>query len=283
MDNSHLRPPAPPPAAARFASFPLCGCTRVSAGCFAELPDAGAGFLAVGVSSGALSLSYEEHAFVIGAGHACVLPPSVSCPLFAEQDTRLLYAVLTGQAASDLLSETLGRSVFFPQGCAALAETLLPLLQAEETESSLSGTAVSASAYALLTRLYRRSAEPGGEACYPALVCDALAILREDFAFLYGVDDLANRLQVSAPHLIRLFTRSVGISPGRYLTHLRIEYAKLVLRSGETSIEAVAASSGFSGASYFGKVFRRETGVTPRQYAAAHPVARHSKVDTLYV
>lgn len=281
MDDLHLHPPKPPSTAAYFAFMPLCGCTRVSAGCFAELPDAEQGFLAVGVSSGALTLSYEEHAFIVGAGHACVLPAAASCPLFAEQDTRLLYAVLTGQAADALLTETLETSVFFPQGCTMLAEALLPLLQAEE--ASIAGTAVSALSYGLLTQLYKKSAAPDGEACYPTLVCDALAILREDFAFLYGVDDLANRLQVSAPHLIRLFSRAVGVSPGRYLTHLRIEYAKLVLRSGETSIEAVAASSGFSGASYFGKVFRRETGVTPRQYAAAHPAARHSKVDTLYV
>lgn len=282
MDN-YMLTASPAAAIADFAHLPCCGSHCVAQGQFAALPAAKEGYLLIGVSTGSISLSYEEQGFVLGAGNAAALPASRSVPLLAESSTKLLYAVVTGEAAERLLGQTLKHGVFFPLGCAPLAEILLPLMQADEMGQSPTGAEVSAAAYELLTQLYRKNTPPAPGAAYPPLVCDALAMLREDFSFLYGVEDLAERLHVSAPHLIRTFTQSVGVSPGKYLTHLRVEYAKLVLRGGETSIEAVAAASGFSGASYFGKVFRRETGMTPRAYAAAHPKTQTQTAGAIYL
>lgn len=53
-----------------------------------------------------------------------------------------------------------------------------------------------------------------------------------------------------------------------WLTHLRIERAKLLLREHpEWSNDAVAESCGFSSRSYFQRVFRKEMGMTPMEYA----------------
>lgn len=283
MESRHLTLPAPPPAAARYAHLPLCGAQHVSSGQLATLPFMRNGFLIAGVCSGSFSFSYEEQSFALSSGAAAAFPATGIVPLLAEQESELIYGVLTGEAADTLLGETLRTSVYFPQGSAALAECLLPIFQTDDMDTACDGAMISATAYGLLLRLYGASAQPDGQSAYPPLICGALAMLQEEFVYLYGIEDLADRLGVSAPHLIRQFTRSVGITPGRYLTHLRIEYAKLVLRGGETSIEAVAASAGFSGASYFGKVFRRETGMTPRQYAATTSAIRSEKVDAIYL
>ena len=90
-------------------------------------------------------------------------------------------------------------------------------------------------------------------------------------AFLEGVDELAKRLEVSAAHLGRVFTKKTGVSPGKYITRVRVEYAKLLLRDPDTTISYVAEASGFANANYFAKVFRRETGLSPTEYLAGAP------------
>ena len=109
-----------------------------------------------------------------------------------------------------------------------------------------------------------------GQALTP-LVEAAVGIIQAEFPFLEGLDELAERLEVSKAHLIRTFTRQTGVSPGRYITHLRLEYAKLLLRGEDPSITYVAEASGFANANYFAKAFRRETGMSPSEYMESVP------------
>ena len=63
--------------------------------------------------------------------------------------------------------------------------------------------------------------------------------------------------------------------PGRFLTSVRIEAAKLLLAEREYSLEMIAGLCGFSGANYLCRVFKRETGLSP---AAWRETAAHKAV-----
>ena len=119
---------------------------------------------------------------------------------------------------------------------------------------------------------------------YPPLVHDAASIIESDYAYLYGVDDLADRLEVTKHHLIRLFTANTGISPGKYLVNVRMIHAKSMLQTCEdTPLEIIAGACGYSCANYFSKAFKKNTGLTPTEYAqtmqqgASVPVDDHIK------
>lgn len=102
------------------------------------------------------------------------------------------------------------------------------------------------------------------------LVRRAVAAIRENYDKLYGVEELSKSLGVTKNHLIRVFHDAVGVTPGCYLTLTRIEAAKRLLCQPSYTLETVAALSGFSGAGYLCQAFKRETGLTPTQYRAAH-------------
>ena len=87
------------------------------------------------------------------------------------------------------------------------------------------------------------------------------------------LDDLAAAVQFSPYHLLRTFRSTVGLTPHAYLTQVRVEAAKRLLRAGHT-IANVAAETGFSDQSHFTRHFKRLTGVTPARY---HGNIRRSK------
>ena len=51
-----------------------------------------------------------------------------------------------------------------------------------------------------------------------------------------------------------------------YLTRVRLEEAKRLLRNPQYLIDEIAENTGYDDASYFTKVFKRYEGVTPTQY-----------------
>ena len=129
------------------------------------------------------------------------------------------------------------------------------------------------------------SAGPAGRNTLPQVVEAALGILRRDYAFLEGIAELAERLEVSQEYLTRSFCKYIGVTPGKYLNQVRIENAKLLLRQGQHTVQFVSDACGFANANYFARVFRKFVGVNPREYARVpEPGPVHDqREDSLYV
>jgi len=70
--------------------------------------------------------------------------------------------------------------------------------------------------------------------------------------------DLAGR---SRYHFSRVFSRSVGISPHRYVVHLRLQRALELIRDGRSSLAEIAAQTGFADQSHLSRWVRRVHGV----------------------
>ena len=125
--------------------------------------------------------------------------------------------------------------------------------------------AVSQLAFALLCEL---SGADSAAPSLPPLVTAAIEDIRQNYAGLYGVEELSERLGVSKSHLVRTFTAAVGVPPGRYLTTVRIEAAMRLLLHREYTLDVIASLCGFSGANYLCRVFKKETGHSPAQWRA---------------
>lgn len=81
-----------------------------------------------------------------------------------------------------------------------------------------------------------------------------------------GIAELAAIAHLSPFHFCRVFRKSFGVSPHRYLMQERVDMAKKLLADHCLEIAHVAARVGYATQSHFTAVFRRLTGVTPRQY-----------------
>ena len=69
-------------------------------------------------------------------------------------------------------------------------------------------------------------------------------------------------------HFTRVFTRSVGMSPHRYVVHQRLQRAVELMRDGQSGLAEIAASTGFADQSHLSRWVRRVHGVPPTELAA---------------
>lgn len=122
----------------------------------------------------------------------------------------------------------------------------------------------SAHAYAIAMALVELA-----DAADPAMVDAGLAkaerLCRERLDQDLQVSELAEVAGLSRNHFTKRFHEVFGKSPKEYHTNLRIQHAADLLRAGQT-VRAVSAACGFAEATYFCKVFRKLTGMTPGSF-----------------
>ena len=98
---------------------------------------------------------------------------------------------------------------------------------------------------------------------------NVLTYIDESLGESLKVRELARHVGLSQFHFARMFRRSVGRPPHGYLTDLRMERAKRLLRETGMPLAEVATRVGYQTQAHFTGVFHREVGMTPRSYRRA--------------
>lgn len=80
------------------------------------------------------------------------------------------------------------------------------------------------------------------------------------------VDELAERAAMSPRNFNRVFTRTVGVSPARFVERARVDAARRRLEGGAGTIEAIAHDTGFGSAERMRRSFLRQLGLAPADY-----------------
>lgn len=80
------------------------------------------------------------------------------------------------------------------------------------------------------------------------------------------ISEIAKHCNLSVFHFFRSFRQAFGITPYQYLMQLRLDFAKQLLKEGDTSITDIAMHCGFPDVFTFSKAFRRNFAVPPSQY-----------------
>lgn len=94
--------------------------------------------------------------------------------------------------------------------------------------------------------------------------------LEEHFADKFRFEDVARLHGMSIRNFMRRFQGATGEKPLHYLQRLRIETAKTLLSSTRKSIKTISYEVGYDDASFFARLFRQHTELSPHQYRRQH-------------
>lgn len=83
------------------------------------------------------------------------------------------------------------------------------------------------------------------------------------------VASISDEFGLNPSYVSSIFKKTAGLSLTQYLNKCRLNGAKKGLETGELSVQDAAFQNGFSDPYYFSKLFKREFGVSPRDYAVS--------------
>ena len=94
----------------------------------------------------------------------------------------------------------------------------------------------------------------------------ALVYIHRHLDKAFGAAETAAAIGIPRSTLDHLFTDAIGHSIGREILNQRLARAKHLLKDRTIPLNAIARTCGFCNASYFTNTFRRETGLTPKNW-----------------
>lgn len=98
------------------------------------------------------------------------------------------------------------------------------------------------------------------------LVHKAAEYIQQNSERKLTIDEIAEYVYLSPCYLSRIFKQNLGCTLMEYLTKVRVEKAKVMLRNPKYNITQVAEESGFEDPGYFTRVFKKVEGITPSRY-----------------
>ena len=90
--------------------------------------------------------------------------------------------------------------------------------------------------------------------------------MKKNFRQALQVSNLAAMVNITTRTLNRRFQSSIGMRPIEYIRAVRFGQAKRLLESGDVSIKSLAHQVGYDDISSFTRLFKRATGLTPKEY-----------------
>lgn len=104
--------------------------------------------------------------------------------------------------------------------------------------------------------------EPDTEDLYNRMV----RFIGENYRNKISLDDMAEKLHANRSYLSRLYKSRSGVNLFDDILRMRIEKAKEYMESTDRKIYEISEAVGFDDTGYFSRVFKKYTGMSPREY-----------------
>jgi AraC-like DNA-binding protein len=97
-------------------------------------------------------------------------------------------------------------------------------------------------------------------------VSRVIEAMHENLGEQITIDDMARTAMFSKFHFSRIFQRATGVSPGRFLSAMRIQEAKRLLVVTDLSVTDISHRVGYASVGTFSSRFRSSVGISPSTY-----------------
>lgn len=229
-------------------------------------------FLCFIILSGEGTLSYEEQTYQLGQVDCVFIDcrkaysHSTSDDLWAHQWCHFYAPFLP--TAYEKYKERGGHPVFYPDDLIPLTSLLTDLYNLASSSDYIRDMRINEKLGSLLALLMEQSWHP--ESMTVSIKRLELAAVKEYLDEHYiekiALDDLSEHFFINKFYLSKIFKETYGTTVNNYLISKRITRAKQLLRFIDMTVDEVGVALGMGDSNYFSRMFRKEEGISPREY-----------------
>ncbi len=99
-----------------------------------------------------------------------------------------------------------------------------------------------------------------------SLISKAVDFIKENYRKEITLEDVSKEVNISPHYFSKLFKDEMGENFIDYLTTLRINTAKEIMKSSLMSVKEICYEIGYGDPNYFSRIFKKAVGVTPTEY-----------------
>lgn len=99
-----------------------------------------------------------------------------------------------------------------------------------------------------------------------SLVGKAKEYIRNNYQKDISLTDVSREVDISPYYFSKVFKEETGENFIEYLTSVRMEQAKILLKKPELSMKEICSMTGYADPNYFSRSFKKNVGVTPTEY-----------------
>lgn len=218
------------------------------------------------------AIRIDDTIILLKAQDAFLVPlPSNHCYYLPETSDAwsFVYITLYGEEAVRLLTGAINTygHVFKLKRESRPIHYLFYLLDKLSSTGMSYGYELSRHAYTFLMELLQYiEHDQAQDTELPQAIAKAVAFIESHFDQDLALSDIVAVSGLSTYYFTRLFNQTMGETPIKYLTKVRLNEALTLLQDHTLTIEDIAIRVGFNEANYFSKVFKKALDIPPSQY-----------------
>lgn len=218
-----------------------------------------------------------------------LLPKDKNYPMRLEKELQEAIVRRDGKSARELLNKLLGQIFFYSNGDFAVikarAMELVVLLSRSAIDGganaqqifNLNGTILQeAEAFENIEKLsiwlsgavnrFMSYMFEFNDIKHADTIYKVTAYIKNNYMKKLSLDEIADYVFLSKTYLSKIFNREMNMTLSAYINKVRVEKSKILLRDSSMSIAEVAVLVGYEDQSYFTKMFKSITGISPGVY-----------------
>lgn len=197
--------------------------------------------------------------YALNSRQAVLIPPYTT---FSTRNTGDFQHFFIHFEADDPFSRVRREILFFPS---EIVRKMFPRLQegGDETRQKL---LLRILLYEYLLLIPESSFLPPGENVLDRRIRKATEVMNQNLSGPHGNRELSRKVGMSLNNFYQLFRQELGTTPKHYLLNQRMEAARKLLVNSESTIDEIAAMTGYADRYHFSKAFKKFYFLPPAAY-----------------
>lgn len=217
------------------------------------------------ICKGTLKLEYEGQTILASAGDTIFIDCLKPHHYRAQEGLEFLYIHFDGCNSHEIFDYISGIHGYIFQGKTSekIADHLRKLIKNCKSQKIISSLETSMFVYETIYLLNASWQEFGQE---DNIIEQSMVYIKEHVEQKMTLDALARRSGLSKYRFAHVFKDETGYAPMEYVLSIKLDHAKVLLKSSHLSIAEISYAVGYDNPGTFTNLFKKKVGVSPKYF-----------------